>query len=52
LSAPDATPKPVLDLLERHAREIAQSTALNARFQLLGLDPVAAFEQSGAPIAR
>ena len=40
LAAPARTPQPILDLLEKHAREIAQSTAMKARFQVLGLDPV------------
>lgn len=40
LAAPARTPQPVLDLLEKHAREIAQSTMMKARFQVLGLDPV------------
>ena len=40
LSAPARTPQPILDVLERHAREIAQSTTIKARMQVLGLDPV------------
>jgi len=40
LAAPAGTPKPILDLLEKQAREIVQSTALRARMQVLGLDPV------------
>jgi tripartite-type tricarboxylate transporter receptor subunit TctC len=40
LAAPARTPQPILDLLEKHAREIAQSTTMKARFQVLGLDPV------------
>lgn len=40
LSAPAGTPKPVLDLLEKHAREIAQSTPMKARFQVFGLEGV------------
>ena len=41
LAAPAHTPQPILDLLERNVREIAQSTAMKARFQTLGLEPVA-----------
>lgn len=40
LAAPARTPKPILDLLEKHAREITQSPVMQARFQALGLDPV------------
>lgn len=40
LAAPAQTPQPILDLLEKKAREIAQSTEMKARFQVLGLDPV------------
>ena len=40
LAAPARTPQPILDLLERNAREIAQSAAMRARFQVLGLDAV------------
>lgn len=40
LAAPAHTPQPILNLLEKNAREIAQSTEMKARFQVLGLDPV------------
>ena len=40
LSAPARTPQPILNLLEKHAREIAQSTTMKARMQVLGLDPL------------
>ena len=40
LSAPAGTPKPILDLLEKHAREISQSTPMKARFQVFGLEGV------------
>lgn len=40
LAAPARTPQPVLDLLEKTAREIVQSTAMKARFQVLGLDGI------------
>ena len=40
LAAPARTPQPILDLLEKTAIEIAQSTAMKARFQVLGLDGV------------
>lgn len=40
LSAPARTPQPILDLLEKQVREIAQSTTMKARFQVLGLDAV------------
>lgn len=40
LAAPAKTPKPILDLLEKQAREIAQSPAMKERFQVLGLDAV------------
>jgi tripartite-type tricarboxylate transporter receptor subunit TctC len=40
LSAPAGTPKPILDLLEKNAREIARSDAMKQRLEALGLDPV------------
>ena len=40
LAAPARTPQPILDLLEKHIREIAHSTEMKARFQVLGLDPI------------
>ncbi len=40
LAAPAKTPKPILDMLEKQAREIAQSPLMKARFQVLGLDGV------------
>jgi tripartite-type tricarboxylate transporter receptor subunit TctC len=40
LSAPAGTPKPILDLLEKQAREISQSTPMKARFQVFGLEGV------------
>lgn len=40
LSAPAGTPRPILDLLEKNAREIAQSTPLKARFQVFGMEGV------------
>ena len=40
LSAPAGTPAPILSLLEKHAREIAQSTQMKARFQVFGLEAV------------
>lgn len=40
LAAPARTPQAILDLLEKNAREIAQSTMMKARMQVLGLDPV------------
>ncbi|WP_159914545.1 tripartite tricarboxylate transporter substrate binding protein [Pantoea sp. 18069] len=39
-AAPARTPQPILDLLEKHAREIAHSAEMKARFQVLGLDPI------------
>lgn len=40
LSAPARTPAPILNVLEKHAREIAQSTMMKARFQILGLEGI------------
>ncbi len=40
LAAPARTPQHILDLLEKTTREIAQSTAMKARFQVLGLDAI------------
>lgn len=40
LAAPAGTPQPILDLLEKHARDIAHSGPMQERFQKLGLDPV------------
>lgn len=40
LAAPAGTPKPILELLEKHAREIAQSPVMKARLEELGMDPV------------
>jgi len=39
-AAPARTPQPILDLLEKHAREIAHSPEMKVRFQVLGLDPI------------
>lgn len=40
LLAPAATPKPILDRLEKEAVEVIHSTAMKARFQVLGLESV------------
>jgi len=40
LAAPAGTPKPILELLEKHAREIAHSPAMKARLEELGMDAV------------
>ncbi|HRO59728.1 MAG TPA: tripartite tricarboxylate transporter substrate binding protein [Burkholderiaceae bacterium] len=40
LSAPAGTPQSILDLLEKHVREIAHSDAMKERFDSLGLAPV------------
>jgi tripartite-type tricarboxylate transporter receptor subunit TctC len=40
LLAPAATPKPVLDRLEKESVEIINSTPMKARLQVLGLEPV------------
>jgi tripartite-type tricarboxylate transporter receptor subunit TctC len=40
LAAPASTPQAILNLLEEHARAIAQSATMKARMQVLGLDPV------------
>lgn len=40
LAAPAETPQPILDLLEKHAQEIMQSTSLQERLEFLGLDAV------------
>lgn len=60
LSAPARTPQPILDLLEKHVREIAQSDVMKARFQSLGLDGIGGsaadfrrnFETSGPVLER
>ena len=40
LAAPAHTPKPILEELEKQAREIARSPLMLERFKALGLDPV------------
>lgn len=40
LLAPAGTPKPILDRLERDAVEVIHSTAMKARLQVFGLEPV------------
>lgn len=40
LATPDGTPTPILELLEKHAREIAYSPAMKARLEELGMDAV------------
>lgn len=60
LSAPARTPQPILDLLEKHARDIAHSAEMNVRFQALGLNPIGGtaaefrrnFEASGPVLER
>lgn len=60
LSAPARTPQPILDLLEKHARDIVHSGEMKVRFQALGLDPIGGtaaefrrnFEASSPVLAR
>lgn len=40
LLAPAATPKPILARLEKEAVDVIHSTAMKARFQVFGLEPV------------
>lgn len=40
LAAPAGTPKPILELLEKHAREIAHTPEMKARLEELGMDAV------------
>ncbi|MBX3586150.1 MAG: tripartite tricarboxylate transporter substrate binding protein [Ramlibacter sp.] len=40
LAAPAGTPRPILDVLEKHAREIAHSPAMKVRLQNLGMEAV------------
>ncbi|ARU06581.1 ABC transporter substrate-binding protein [Comamonas serinivorans] len=40
LLAPANTPKPILDRLEKESVEVVNSTAMKARLQVLGLEPV------------
>jgi tripartite-type tricarboxylate transporter receptor subunit TctC len=39
LAVPSGTPKPVIDQLSKALREALDSTAIRARFQVLGIDP-------------
>lgn len=40
LAAPAGTPKPILELLEKHAREIAHTPEMKAKLEELGMDAV------------